>query len=102
MSGRDSKRGMNQPKRPSSAIPPPRPKTDMNAKKSAKPPKVDRQGSRMEELPGKLLNIDEDHIEGNDVIEEVLERKNQHKIKYLTMENQHLKSQLDDAYNTIE
>ena len=47
------------------------------------------------------LDADEDHIQGKQM-QAVIERKNFHKIKYLTAENQNLRLLLEDAQKNLE
>lgn len=37
------------------------------------------------------LDVDEDHMEGNEQMNSLIERQNSHKLRYLTQENQQLK-----------
>lgn len=48
------------------------------------------------------LDVDEDHMEGNEPMNTLIERQNRHKLRYLAQENQTLKQQLEDADNAIQ
>lgn len=48
------------------------------------------------------LDQDEDHMEGNEQMNSLIERQNLHKLRYLTQENQQLKQLLEDAENNIQ
>ena len=49
-----------------------------------------------------FLDVDEDHMEGNDPMHTLIERQNNHKLRYLAQENIHLKQELEDAENAIQ
>lgn len=57
----------------------------------SKPPKAAQQKTE------EYLDFDEDHTSGTGLKQEVIERKNQHKLNYLQNENERLKLLLEDS-----